>query len=156
MILAGHAGWLGNTRNPAFLVFAVLCGPLGAGLLAALADAGLVAVPAMGGTLPVLFAELVVAPVLEEMAFQGALQDWLADQAWARPAWAGLSVANVLTSMVFALFHLAGHATALALLTVFPSLLLGKTRDNSGSLAACAGLHAWFNLCYGLVFVNWR
>lgn len=85
--------------------------------------------------------------VLEELAFRGAVQPWLARRpALAGRAWAGLSAANLLTSLAFA----AAHATvqppwqAAAMLPV--SLVLGLALEQSGRLAAPVALHLYFNL----------
>ena len=87
--------------------------------------------------------------IAEEIVFRGALQPALA-RAFARhfpaaPA-AILTPANLVTSIVFAAFHLWRHSMAAAL-AVFPvSIVFGRARELSGRVWPAAVLHVVFNL----------
>lgn len=85
--------------------------------------------------------------VLEELAFRGAVQPWLAGRrSLAGRAWWGLSAPNLLTSVSFAAAHLTVHSPGQAA-AMFPvSLVLGLSLEHSGRLAAPVVLHAYFNL----------
>ena len=89
--------------------------------------------------------------VAEEIVFRGALQPALG-RAFARRfpqtrlERAGLTVANLATSVLFAALHLWRHPAAVAL-GVFPvSLIYGKARELSGRWWPAAVLHLYFNL----------
>ena len=87
--------------------------------------------------------------VLEELAFRGAVQPWLEGRQVLRGrAWAGLSAANLLTSLAFAAAHVGVQGSWLAVATLPVSLVLGLAREQSGRLAAPIVLHLYFNLLF--------
>lgn len=87
-----------------------------------------------------------IYPVLEEMAFRGFVQTSLLERlAVARRAWLGLSVANVLTSAMFAVAHMFNQPLLWALVVFFPSLVFGYFRDRSDSVWPAILLHCWYN-----------
>ncbi|MFZ4289788.1 JDVT-CTERM system glutamic-type intramembrane protease MrtJ [Variovorax sp. HJSM1_2] len=143
-------------RSPAFpfLLLAFALGPIGLGAIESLASWGVLALPDLPGlpghrmSLTAIALSLLVAPLMEELAFRAAIQDYLSHQRWAQKQWCGLSVPNVLTSVLFAACHIPTHSLALALLTFFPSLVFGKAKEASGRLRWSIALHAWFNLCF--------
>ena len=61
-------------------------------------------------------------PVLEEIVFRGLLQE-LAQEFISRRAIGPLSLANLLTSLVFTGFHFLNHTPLWAALVFFPSLV---------------------------------
>jgi hypothetical protein len=88
---------------------------------------------------------LLLAALLEEIVFRGGLQSWLARQArWTRRI-GGLSLANVATSIAFALAHLWQHSALHAAAVLPISLVLGISLERSGRLWVPVALHAWFN-----------
>ena len=96
--------------------------------------------------------------VAEEIAFRGVLQPALARVFVSRFGPRGnagwLTPANLLTSAVFAAFHLWRHPLAVAV-GVFPvSLLYGKARELSGRWWPAALLHLAFNLL--LYAASWQ
>ena len=103
---------------------------------------------------PKLFLFLVlVYPVLEELVFRGLLQGWLMQRPALQRGYAGFTLANVLTSSLFAALHVFTHAALMALLVLLPSLLFGYFRDRfSGWLLPSMLLHMYYNLGYFLVF----
>ena len=108
--------------------------------------------PALWAASPGRFAALaLVYPVLEEMVFRGAVQPalrgWLAGRRTPAPG----TLANIATSLAFALAHLAAHPPAWALATFFPSLVFGWFRDRHGGLAAPVMLHVVYNAGYFLL-----
>lgn len=84
----------------------------------------------------------------EEVVFRGFVQPQLAANAWMaghRPL-AGISLANLLTSVLFALAHL-WQRTPLVALGVLPvSLVLGASLERSGRLWVPVAMHGYFNL----------
>jgi len=101
---------------------------------------------------PVRALSLVVAwPLLEEALFRGGIQPaLLRTSAGAREAW-GVTTANVATSVLFALAHLATQTPEWAAATFVPSLVFGHFRERYGSIAPCAALHVFYNAGYFLI-----
>lgn len=86
-----------------------------------------------------------VVPIVEELAFRGWLQGTLAER-WPRRWWGQrLSLANLLTSLLFAAAHVitAGHWSGLLVLA--PSLVFGYFRDRYQRVAPAAILHGFYN-----------
>jgi membrane protease YdiL (CAAX protease family) len=95
---------------------------------------------------PLLLLSLVVwQPLVEELLFRGVLQGLLLrTTAGAARLW-GLSVANLVTSLVFVLVHLVNQPATWAVGVFVPSLLFGLFRDRSGSVWPPLVLHIVFN-----------
>ncbi|HSV81928.1 MAG TPA: JDVT-CTERM system glutamic-type intramembrane protease [Ramlibacter sp.] len=86
-----------------------------------------------------------LAPMIEELAFRGVLQDVMgAMRAWSGP----LSFANVATSVAFAAVHVPSHGPVLAAAVFLPSLVFGRLKELSPSLLPAMALHGWYNACY--------
>nr|WP_246312512.1 JDVT-CTERM system glutamic-type intramembrane protease [Aquabacterium terrae] len=88
---------------------------------------------------------LLLYPCLEEWCFRGGLQAWLAARRWRAGPWFGISIANLLASLLFAAAHLPTRPIALAAATLLPSLLLGAVKERYGRIGPAIGLHAYFN-----------
>jgi membrane protease YdiL (CAAX protease family) len=89
---------------------------------------------------------LLVAPVLEELVFRGALQGMFLRTAFGRMRYRLITVANVGAASLFALLHAFSHGTSLQLLTFFPGLVFGMVRDRYGRVGPAIFLHAYYNL----------
>jgi len=89
-----------------------------------------------------------VYPLLEEWLFRGFLQGWLREHPTMRRSRLGISWANLLTSLLFVLFHLLRHPPVAALAVLAPSLIFGHLRDRQGSLLGPILLHAFYNIGY--------
>jgi membrane protease YdiL (CAAX protease family) len=96
--------------------------------------------------LPVLF-----YPVLEEIVFRGLLQE-LAQEYISRQTLGPISLANLLTSLVFTGFHFLSHDPLWATLVFFPSLVFGFFKDRYGTLTAPILLHGFYNAGFLLLF----
>jgi hypothetical protein len=82
-----------------------------------------------------LMASLILwQPVLEELLFRGVIQGQVARQIWGNTRYFGLSSANLLTSVLFALMHLVYHAPLWAIAVFAPSLVFGYFRDRYQSI----------------------
>ena len=86
---------------------------------------------------------LIIAPILEEFLFRGALQNYL-------KRWFGTKAAILLAAACFAFFHFS-PSQGLGNLSLIPSLLtfacfLGFVYERQGSLYASIALHMTFNL----------
>lgn len=93
---------------------------------------------------PAWLTMVLLYPVLEELAFRGGLQQWL----WSRPLWrrdwCGISAANGVTALVFALAHVPLQGPAWAAAVVLPGLAFGYCWERGGLRPAIA-LHIWYN-----------
>ena len=87
------------------------------------------------------------SPLLEELLFRGVIQGQLARHARLRLSFAGVSLANLAASLLFALAHLFHHPVSWALAVILPSLVFGHFRDRHGLYPALL-LHAAYNGCY--------
>lgn len=91
-------------------------------------------------------------PVLEELAFRGFLQSRLYRYPFGRFAIAGLSGANIITSILFVTAHFLYHSWLWSLLVFAPSLLFGWFRDKYKSVVPGIWLHSFYNLGFYLFF----
>lgn len=87
-------------------------------------------------------------PMVEELFFRGCLQGFLSIREWGQRSLVGISIANLLTSLVFTGAHISTHSLLWASLTLFPSLLFGVLRDRSGSVFPPIALHIIYNAGY--------
>ena len=85
-------------------------------------------------------------PFVEEWLFRGVLQPWLCDRV--PKQWAGITLANVLVSLLFASLHLVSHPPLAAMAVLVPSLVFGWLRDRHGSFLPAVAMHAWYNVGY--------
>lgn len=90
-------------------------------------------------------------PLCEELLFRGMVQGHLLQSMARQKTWIGLSTANLLTSLLFSLAHLAGHSVSWSLLVFVPSLCFGFVRDRFGSVYPSLALHAFYNAGYFLL-----
>lgn len=86
---------------------------------------------------------ILVYPVLEELCFRGWLQPLIASRITAR--WGPLTLANALTSVLFAAAHAVYLPWAAAALLFFPSLVFGGLRDRHQRLLSPILVHAAYN-----------
>jgi membrane protease YdiL (CAAX protease family) len=126
-------------------------GPMGAAALSLFAPGA----PAAQSSLDLLWTALialVAAPVVEELAFRGFIQDfahqWFGRLQLNKVGVCGLTCANMATSVLFAACHIPYQAPHLAALVMLPSLMLGKLKELTGLVFPCVLMHAWFNACY--------
>lgn len=87
----------------------------------------------------------VAAPVMEELAFRGALQGWFLDYRWGRRRWLGLTGANRIVSVLFTAVHFLYHPPLWALAVLAPSLIFGHLRDRTKSVWPGVALHVIYN-----------
>jgi len=91
---------------------------------------------------------VLVWPVAEELVFRGLLQGELRRLPWGARALAGVTAANLATSLVFAALHFMSHPPLWAALVLVPSLVFGYFRDRHASLYPAIALHMVYNLLY--------
>ena len=92
---------------------------------------------------------VLIYPVIEEIFFRGILQPWIA-QRWKQILFK-ISAANLITSSIFALLHLAEHIALWALATFIPSLIFGYSLERYNRLLAPIILHTTYNMGYFLI-----
>ena len=90
-------------------------------------------------------------PIVEEIAFRGLVQELLHDYV-SRRSLGPLTIANLLTSVLFAGLHFIYHAPLLAALVFFPSLVFGFFKDRTRRLLAPIILHVFYNAGYFWLF----
>ncbi len=95
---------------------------------------------------------IVLYPVIEEWLFRGVIQPRLLTKRYGGIACCGISVANVVVTLLFAGLHLFSHAPAWAALVIMPSLVYGWFRDRYNSVLPGALLHSGYNLGYFAFF----
>ena len=94
---------------------------------------------------PRWFLSLVLAyPVLEEILFRGLLQELVRDYI-STATFGPLTLANLLTSVLFAGAHFFYPAPAWAALVFFPSLIFGFFKERTATLTAPVILHVFYN-----------
>jgi membrane protease YdiL (CAAX protease family) len=97
------------------------------------------------GRHPIAFLQVALLyPVLEELAFRGALQD-ACHRYLASRALGPISVANLVTSAAFTALHFLYHPLAWAASVFLPSLLFGHFKDRYHSLVPPILLHIFYN-----------
>lgn len=95
---------------------------------------------------------VVLQPTIEELAFRGLLQGQLLRLTQKRQM-AGVSMANVLTTVVFVVMHLPSQHPGWALAAGVPSLVLGHLRERQVSVIPAMALHMIYN--GGFAMVAW-
>ncbi len=87
---------------------------------------------------------VVLYPVIEEIVFRGLIQGLVHDYI-SRRSLGPVSIANLLTSVLFAGLHFINHAPLWAALVFFPSLVFGFFKDRTQQLTAPIFLHIFYN-----------
>ena len=90
-------------------------------------------------------------PVVEEIVFRGLLQELVRDTV-SRLSLGPVTIANLLTSLLFAGLHFIYHAPLWAALVFFPSLVFGFFKDRTDRLVAPIILHVFYNAGYFWLF----
>jgi len=136
-------------RDRAYLA-ALLAGPLCWAFLY------LVGVPVNDNKLALTSYVLIVLvyPVLEEVVFRGGLQALLLSKQFFKKSLFQLSLANVLTSTIFAAMHLIHQAPLSAAAVFIPSLVFGWAWERHRHLLSPILLHVFYNAGFVYLFAN--
>jgi uncharacterized protein len=97
-----------------------------------------------------LLSLLLWQPLVEELLFRGVLQGQFAAHDGGSRSACGISLANLLASLLFMAAHLARHPPGWAVATLIPSLLFGWFREREGSILPGLVLHMFYNACFFL------
>lgn len=92
-----------------------------------------------------LFFLILFYPVIEEIVFRGVIQEFIASKTQKYPTILYLSVANILTSLLFVMIHFVHHTPLWALLVFVPSLIFGYFKDQYQHIAPSIFLHMFYN-----------
>ncbi len=84
-------------------------------------------------------------PIVEELSFRGVIQGALALKLPDRLYGGFLSVANLVTSLLFVAIHFVHHPPLWAMAVFVPSLIFGYFRDRFGGVVPSIVLHAFYN-----------
>jgi membrane protease YdiL (CAAX protease family) len=108
---------------------------------------------ALPRTAPVRFLLLVALyPLVEELAFRGALQSFLSRYSpFIRSAY-GISGANLATSLGFVAIHFLYHAPVWSISIFLPSMIFGYFKDRYQTVIPCVLLHSFYNLGFYVIF----
>ncbi|MEN8726700.1 MAG: JDVT-CTERM system glutamic-type intramembrane protease [Sulfurovum sp.] len=101
-----------------------------------------------------LFFLIIFYPVIEELAFRGVIQEYIASKTKQYPSFLFLTVANILTSVLFVLMHFVHHTPVWALLVFIPSLIFGYFKDQYNNIAPSIFLHMFYNFCSVFMIVS--
>lgn len=105
-----------------------------------------------GIALTVFLSSVILYPVIEELAFRGFIQTWLLEKSIFRNTpLLKLSYANLVTSFLFASFHLFNQSPLWAALIFAPSLVFGYLRERYEAVTPSIVMHAWYNLGFLLL-----
>lgn len=88
---------------------------------------------------------VIVAPVIEELAFRGALLSMLQRWRVGKLRYGVMSGANLLTALAFGLAHALIDGHPLGLLTFFPGLVFGFFCERYHRVAPAIVLHSYYN-----------
>lgn len=94
-----------------------------------------------------LFFLIVFYPVIEELAFRGVIQEFIASRTKQYPSFLHISVANIVTSVLFVAMHFVHHTPLWAVLVFVPSLIFGYFKEQYGHISASIFLHMFYNAC---------
>ncbi|WP_223890699.1 JDVT-CTERM system glutamic-type intramembrane protease [Sulfurovum sp. TSL6] len=94
-----------------------------------------------------LFFLIVFYPVVEELAFRGVIQEFIASKTKQYPSLFYISVANFITSLLFVAMHFVHHTPLWAMLVFVPSLVFGYFKEQYGHIGASIFLHMFYNAC---------
>ncbi|MDM5263292.1 JDVT-CTERM system glutamic-type intramembrane protease [Sulfurovum sp. XTW-4] len=90
---------------------------------------------------------IIFYPVVEELAFRGVIQEYIAAKTKEYPSFFYLSIANIVTSLLFVAMHFVHHTPLWAMLVFIPSLVFGYFKEQYGHIGASIFLHMFYNAC---------
>lgn len=97
--------------------------------------------------LKALFFLIVFYPVIEELAFRGVIQEFIASKTKQFRPYFYITIANFVTSLLFVTVHFVHHTPLWALLVFIPSLIFGYFKDQYKHIVPSIFLHMFYNAC---------
>ena len=101
-----------------------------------------------------LIFSVLLYPIVEEIVFRGLIQEYFSRRTIFNHMFIGLSLANISTSVLFALSHLWSQSPLWALLTFFPSLVYGYFKERHNHLLPGIALHSLYNLGFIMLIMQ--
>ena len=96
----------------------------------------------------VIFSSIILFPIIEELSFRGILLDVFNYLFKNKKLFAQISIANIATSILFAIMHTQYHLLFLALLTFIPSIIFGFFKEQFNSVIPAILLHSYYNFVF--------
>jgi len=90
---------------------------------------------------------ILLYPVVEELAFRGVIQEFIASKTKRVRSFFYFSTANIITSLLFVAMHFIHHTPLWAMLVFVPSLIFGYFKEQYGHIGASIFLHMFYNAC---------
>ena len=106
--------------------------------------------------LKALFFLIIFYPVIEEFAFRGVIQEYIASKTIRYPSFMNLTLANVGTSVLFVAMHFVHHTPLWAMLVFVPSLVFGYFKEQYGHIGVSIFLHMFYNACSLFLILKFR
>ena len=94
-----------------------------------------------------LFFLIIFYPLVEELAFRGVLQEFIASKTKQYPPFYYLTLSNIITSILFVLIHFVHHSPLWAVLIFIPSLIFGYFKEQYKNIIPSIFLHMFYNIC---------
>ncbi|WP_168215629.1 JDVT-CTERM system glutamic-type intramembrane protease MrtJ [Marinobacter confluentis] len=101
---------------------------------------------ALGAGVTTLLAFVVVFPLLEEFVFRGMIQRWLLNKSIGKRRYGPITLANLVTTVLFAIAHLPRGGLLLGSGVIVPSVCLGYFFERHQRLVSPIMMHMAFNL----------
>ena len=95
---------------------------------------------------------IIIYPLAEEILFRGVLQEYFEKKNTFQRTFLSISIANILTSLLFCLMHLYSHSALWSALTFFPSIAFGYSKHRYNTLLAPISLHIIYNAGYFILY----
>jgi len=90
---------------------------------------------------------ILLYPVVEELAFRGVIQEFIASKTKQFRSFFYFTLANIVTSLLFVAMHFVHHTPLWAILVFVPSLIFGYFKEQFGHIWASIFLHMFYNVC---------
>lgn len=92
-----------------------------------------------------LISLIIWQPLIEELLFRGIIQGQFSLQGWGQQVVLKITVANMVTSVLFVALHMLNNPPIWSLTILLPSLLFGYFRDTFKSVYPSMVLHSAYN-----------
>jgi len=90
---------------------------------------------------------ILLYPIVEELAFRGVIQEFIASKTKQFRSFFYFTIANIVTSLLFVAMHFVHHTPLWATLVFIPSLVFGYFKEQYGHIGASIFLHMFYNAC---------
>jgi len=91
---------------------------------------------------------VIIYPIIEEITFRGWIQEYISKISIGKVEFFSISIANIITSIIFSLMHLIYHSYIWAFLVIFPSLIFGYFKEEFNSVIPAIILHSFYNYMF--------